>query len=213
MNNHKNRGNSFHDIQIINLKLKDVESYLKIEFDAFYEKLKIMFSNKKEAALNIIRTEISRNIDTGRYYNAKAGGRIVGIIEIVTKENTRRYIKDFRVYFKYLGLTRAVKAILLNFFEVPKLDDGTIYIDNVAVDADNRRKGVANKMLSFTEDYARRHGKDTLTLWVAGANKNAYSLYKKFGFCNVVARSSGIAEKFSGYREWIYMKKEIPGPL
>ncbi len=209
MNKYKNRDKNIHDIQISNLELKDIESYLKIEFDAFYEKLKIMFSNKKEAALNITRTEISNNIDTGRYYNAKTGGKVVGIIEIVTKENTKTYTKNFRTYIKYLGFFRAVKAISLNLLEVPKLNDSTIYIDNVAVDMDNRRKGVAKKMLSFAEDYAKRYGKDVLTLWVAAANKNAHRLYKKSGFWNFMLRSSSIAKKFSGYRDWIYMKKEI----
>lgn len=212
MNSHKNKDNHNPDIHISNLELKDLDRYLKIEFAAFYYKLKIMFSNKKEAAFNILKEEISNNIDTGRYYNARSGGITVGIIEIVTKENTRAYSKSFRTYIKYLGFFRAVKAFLFNLFETPKLDSSTVYIDNVAVDIDNRRKGVAKKMLSFVEDYAIKSSKDVLTLWVAAANKNAYILYSKSGFYDVVLRSSGVAEKFSGYRDWIYMKKEIQDP-
>jgi ribosomal protein S18 acetylase RimI-like enzyme len=199
-------------VYISNLKLKDLDRYLKIEFDAFYDKLKIMFSNKKEAAYSILKEEISNNIKTGRYYNAISGGIIVGIIEIVTKENTGNYVKSFRTYVKYLGLFKAVKAFLFNLFETPRLNSNTIYIDNVAVDVDNRRKGVARKMLSFAEDYAKKTRKDVLTLWVAAANKRAYSLYSKSGFFEVVMRSSGMAEKFSGYRDWIYMKKEVRNP-
>jgi ribosomal protein S18 acetylase RimI-like enzyme len=212
MNSHKNKDNHNPDIHISNLELKDLDRYLKIEFDAFYDKLKIMFSNKKEAAFNILKEEISNNIDTGRYYNARSGGITVGIIEIVTKENTRAYSKSFRTYIKYLGFFRAVKAFLFNLFETPKLDSSTIYIDNVAVDIDNRRKGVAKKMLSFVEDYAIKSRKGVLTLWVAAVNNNAHTLYSKSGFYDVVLRSSGMAEKFSGYRDWIYMKKEIQKP-
>jgi hypothetical protein len=47
---------------------------------------------------------------------------------------------------------------------------------------------------------------------VASANRNAYDLYSKSGFVKVILRSSGIAEKFSGYRDWVYMKKEIQNP-
>lgn len=197
------------DIHISNLEQKDIEDYLKIEFDAFYDKLKIMFSNKKEAALNITREGISNNIDTGRYYIAKAGEKVVGIMEIITKENSNTYKISFRVYIKYLGFLKGIKAILFNLIEVPKLKKDTIYIDTVAVEPDNRRQGIAIKMLSFAEDYAKKYGKKILTLWVIAANKNAYKLYRKFGFCDVVLRSSGLAEKFSGYRDWIYMKKEI----
>lgn len=212
MDTDKNKIDQHPFIHISNLKLQEVDRYLKIELDAFYDKLKIMFSNKKKAAYNILKEEISNNIETGRYYNARSGDMIVGIIEIVTKENSKNYIKSFRTYVKYLGLFKAVKAFLFNLFETPRLNSSTIYIDNVAVDIDNRRKGVAKKMLSFVEDYAKKSRKGVLTLWVAAANKNAYKLYLKSGFFKVILRSSGMAEKFSGYRDWIYMKKEINVP-
>jgi ribosomal protein S18 acetylase RimI-like enzyme len=209
MNKFKNQDIGYGNIRISNLKLEDLDSYLKIEFDAFFEKLKFIFSNKKNAAFGIIRSEIAKNIGTGRYYNAKIDDRIVGIIEIVSRENIESHIKEFHNYFKYLGFHRAVKAFILTAIEIPKLDNRTIYIDNVAVDPTNRRQGIAKKMLSFAEDFSKRNGKNALKLWVAAGNKNAYRLYKKFGFTELVRRSSGIAERYMGYRDWIYMKKEI----
>ena len=209
MNKFKNQDIIYSNIRISTLKLEDLDSYLKIEFDAFFEKLKFIFSNRKNAAFGIIRSEIAKNIDTGRYYNAKIDDKIVGIIEIVTRENIKSHTKKFQNYFKHLGFPRAVKAFILTAIEIPKLDNKTIYIDNVAVDANNRRQGIAKKMLSFAEDFAKRNGKSALKLWVAGKNKNAYSLYKKLGFNQLVVRSSWIAERYTGYRDWIYMKKEI----
>jgi ribosomal protein S18 acetylase RimI-like enzyme len=209
MNKFKNQSINSSNIRISNLKLEDLDSYFKIEFDAFFEKLKFIFSNRKNAAFGIIRCEIAKNIDTGRYYNAKIGDRIVGIIEIVSRENIKSHIKKFHNYFKHLGFPRAVKAFTLTAVEIPKLDNRTIYIDNVAVDLNNRGQGIAKKMLSFAEEFAKNNGKNTLTLWVAAGNKNAYRLYKKFGFTELIRRSSGRAERYTGYREWIYMKKEI----
>ncbi|HEY4663261.1 MAG TPA: GNAT family N-acetyltransferase [Candidatus Humimicrobiaceae bacterium] len=209
MNNRKNLKSNFSHIELHNLKLKDLDDYLRIEFDAFYEKLKFIFSNRKKAALDIVRSEISKNIDTGRYFNAKIDSKIVGIIEIVTIENIKSHTKNFRDYLESLGLQRALKAYFLTSMEIPRLDNTTIYIDNVAVDAESRRRGVAKKMLSFVEDFARENGKTVLKLWVAFLNKNAYDLYKKFGFIEHVKRSSRIAEKYTGYRDWIFMKKEI----
>src|SRR4030043_669379 len=203
MNKFKNQDISYGNIRISNLKLEDLDSYLKIEFDAFFEKLKFIFSNRKNAAFGIIRSEIAKNIGTGRYYNAKIDDRIVGIIEIVSRENIESHIKEFHNYFKYLGFHRAVKAFILTAIEIPKLDNRTIYIDNVAVDPNNRRQGIAKKMLSFAEDFSKRNGKNILKLWVAAGNKNAYRLYKKFGFTELVRRSSGIAERYMGYRDWV----------
>ena len=209
MNKFKNQDIIYSNIRISTLKLEDLDSYLKIEFDAFFEKLKFIFSNRKNAAFGIIRSEIAKHIDTGRYYNAIIDDKIVGIVEIVTRENIKSHTKKFQNYFKHLGFYRAVKAFILTAIEIPKLDSKTIYIDNVAVDINSRRKGIAKKMLSFAEDFAKRNGKSALKLWVAGKNKNAYSLYKKLGFNQLVVRSSWIAERYTGYRDWIYMKKEI----
>ncbi|MBA7564846.1 hypothetical protein ES708_06515 [subsurface metagenome] len=209
MNNFKNQNSNSRNIRISNLKSEDLDSYLKIEFDAFFEKLKFMFGSNKDAAYSIIKSEITANIDTGRYYNAVIDGKIVGIVEIVTRENSKSHTRNFRTFVKYLGFFRAFKAFILTFIETPKLDIKTIYIDNVTVDINSRRKGIAKKMLSFAEDFAKRNGKSALKLWVAGKNKNAYSLYKKLGFNQLVARSSRIAERYTGYRDWIYMKKEI----
>ncbi|NQT65996.1 MAG: GNAT family N-acetyltransferase [Actinobacteria bacterium] len=209
MNNFKNQNSNSRNIRISNLKPEDLDSYLKIEFDAFFEKLKFIFGSNKDAAYSIIKSEITANIDTGRYYNAVIDGKIVGIVEIVTRENSKSHTRNFWTFVKYLGFFRAFKAFILTFMETPKLDIKTIYIDNVTVDINSRRKGIAKKMLSFAEDFAKRNGKSALKLWVAGKNKNACSLYKKLGFNQLVARSSRIAERYTGYRDWIYMKKEI----
>ena len=209
MNNRKNLKSNFPHIELSNLKLKDLDDYLRIEFDAFYEKLKFTYSNRKKAALDIVRSEISKNIDTGRYFNAKIDSRVVGIVEIITFENMKSHTKNFRDYLECLGLQRALKAYFFTSMEIPRLDNKTIYIDNVAVDAKSRRQGVAKKMLSFVEDFARENRKTVLKLWVAFLNKNAYDLYQKFGFIEHIKRSSRIAEKYTGYRDWIFMKKEI----
>ncbi len=209
MNNGNNQNSNFSHIEVSNLKLEDLDNYLRIEFDAFYEKLKFIFSNRKNAALDIIKSEIVKNINTGRYYNVKIDGKIVGIIEIVTLENIKSHTKNFRNYFEHLGLHKALKAFILTSMEIPRLDNKTIYIDNVAVDTGSRRQGIAKKMLSFVEDFARGNGKSILKLWVAAGNKNAYCLYKKFGFTELMRRSSWIAEKYMEYRDWILMKKDI----
>lgn len=209
MNNINNLKSNFPHIELNSLKLKDLDDYLRIEFDAFYEKLKFIYSGRKKAALDIVRSEILKNIDTGRYFNAKIDSRIVGTIEIVTLENVKNHTRNFRDFLECLGLQRALKAYFLTSTEIPRLDNKTIYIDNVAVDATSRRQGVAKKMLSFAEDFARENRKTVLKLWVAFLNKNAYDLYQKFGFIEQIKRSSRIAERYTGYRDWIFMKKEI----
>lgn len=196
-------------INITGLKIDDLENYLKIEFEAFFEKLRLVFGNNKEAVMNIIRSEILRNIDNKRHYIARLENEPVGIVEIVTRENIKNYTRDFRTYVKYLGFLKGCKAFIITGIETPRLNSGTIYIDTVAVESNHRRKGVAEKMLTFIENLARENGKSALTLWVAAKNNNAFSLYKKSGFNTISKKSSRTMEKYTGYHDWIYMRKEV----
>lgn len=205
----KNTNGNNSIISITELKQDNLEDYLKVDFDSFYEKIKLAFGNDKEAALNIMRTEIAENINNNRHYTAMIENKIIGIIEIVSNENIKTYIRDLRTYVKYLGFFKGLRAFIISLFENPRLNSGTVYIDTVAVEPGHRRKGAAEKMLAFIENLARKNGKNALTLWVAARNNNALNLYRKLGFTVSSKKSSWIAERYTGYRDWLYMKKEI----
>ncbi len=197
------------DIRMRLLRYEDIDDYLKIEFDAFYGKLSSIYGNNRNAAYNIIKAEITSNFDSGRYMNALYRDRLVGIIELVTKESSEKHRRNFYLYLKYLGPIGAVRAYFLTFLDQPQLDDNTIYLDNIAVDINTRHRGVATNMISFVEDLALNRGKNELRLWVAQKNSDAYHLYRKSGFKQLMFRSSRIAEKYFGFRDWVYMGKTL----
>ena len=197
------------DIRMRLLRYGDIDDYLKIEFDAFYPKLSSIYGNRRNAAYNIIKTEIFSNFDSGRFMNALYKDKPVGIIELVTKESSEDYNRNFYTYLKYLDPISAVRAYFLTFLDMPRLDENTIYLDNIAVDINNRRRGVATNMISFVEDFALNRRKYKLRLWVAQKNSDAYHLYRKSGFKHLMFRSSRIAEKYFGFRDWIYMGKTL----
>ena len=176
------------------LRYEDIDYYLAIEFDAFFEKLSHLYGNRRRAAYRIIKAEMEDNLDLGRYLNAVYKDRIIGIIEIVTRENSRRYRKSFANYARNLGLLGAMKTYFLTLLDMPAIDNSTIYINNVAVDRDFRRRGVATAMLFYAEYIARSRGKDRLKLWVANDNKVAYMFYRKMGFYQLMFRASKVAE-------------------
>ena len=197
------------DIRMRPLRYEDIDDYLKIEFDAFYSKLSSIYGNRRNAAYNIIKTEIISNYGSGRFINALYKDRPVGIIELVTKESSEDYKRSFYPYLRYLGLIGAVRAFFLTFLDMPHLDENTIYLDNIAVDINNRHQGVATHMISFVEDLALNRKKNKLRLWVAQKNSDAYQLYRKSGFEQLVFRSSKVAEKYFGFRDWVYMGKTL----
>jgi ribosomal protein S18 acetylase RimI-like enzyme len=197
------------DIRMRTLRYEDIDEYLKIEFDAFYPKLQAIYGNHRDAAYNIIKAEIINNFDSGRFINALYKDMPVGIMELVTKENSEDYKRNFYLYLKDLGLLGAIRAYFLTFLDLPHLDENTIYLNNIAVDINNRRKGVASNMISFAEDLALNRKKYKLRLWVAEKNSDAYNLYRKSGFKQLMFKSSRVTEKYFGFRDWVYMGKTL----
>jgi len=191
------------------LKSDEINDFLAIEFDAFFEKLGPLYGNRRRAAYRIIKEEIGMNLDLGRHLAAVYNDRIVGIIELITKENSRGYRKSFPSFVKNLGFFGAMRAYFFTFLDMPAVDRSTIYINNVAVDKDFRKKGVATAMISYAEYIARSRGKDKLKLWVANDNKAAFSFYRKMGFYQLMFRSSKMAQHYMGYRDWVFMCRDL----
>lgn len=67
---------------------------------------------------------------------------------------------------------------------------GEAYITNVAVTADCRRQGIAEKLLESAESGARERGCVMITLEVRSSNSAAKSLYFKRGFKAVGTRKN-----------------------
>ena len=191
------------------LRYDEINDYLAIEFDAFFEKLAALYGNRRRAAYRIIKEEVQMNLDLGRHLVAVYKDNPVGIIEIITKENSRGYRKSFPSFVRNLGLFRAMRAYFLTFLDMPAIDISTIYINNVAVSKDFRRRGVATAMLSYAEYIARSREKDKLKLWVASDNKAAFNFYRKMGFYQIMSRSSKMAQNYMGYRDWLFMCKDL----
>lgn len=95
--------NKIDDISMKTLRYEDIDDYLKIVFDAFYEKIGPLYGNQREGAYYIIKAEIIDNLDAGKYLNAVYNEKMLGIIEIVTSENSKNFKKSFLPYLNILG--------------------------------------------------------------------------------------------------------------
>lgn len=68
------------------------------------------------------------------------------------------------------------------------VDEG--YIFNVAVDGTHRNRGIGSALVETLVNYAKKNNLCFLTLEVRESNKNAHSLYEKFGFIKVGERKN-----------------------
>lgn len=72
------------------------------------------------------------------------------------------------------------------------VDEG--YIFNVAVDQNHRCRGVGSALINELVTYGKKNNLCFLTLEVRESNKNARSLYSKFGFIDVGKRQDYYSE-------------------
>lgn len=67
---------------------------------------------------------------------------------------------------------------------------GEVYITNVAVFSEFRRKGIGKTLVEFLVDEMKKENADFVTLEVRKSNLNAISLYEKCGFEKVGERKN-----------------------
>lgn len=93
---------------------------------------------------------------------------------------------DTRPVFVYTDEEDIVKGYAFCIFEELKgannlYDMKTLYIDDVCVDENSRRQGIAGKLYRFVCDFAEKSGCDRITLNVWELNSGAKAFYEAMG--------------------------------
>ena len=117
--------------------------------------------------------------------------------EIVEKKDADYYVAEDADTGKLLG-----GCVIFRI-----LDEGDI--TNVAVWPEYRRQGVAEGLLKFALDYAKKLGSEQIELEVVSENEPARHLYKKFGFVETGTLPKAMKLTDGRYYDLIYMVKEI----
>ena len=196
-------------IIIRSLKAEEIDDFIAIEFSAFHEIVLSIYSNDEESAVYIRKSEIKLNLSNSTYFVAENEGKIIGTIEIFTKEALKNFKRNFSIYNEKLGYLKSIKAYFFSSISPYKMGDDTLYLDTVAVRSSFRRKGIARRLIQFAEDCARRYNKKYLSLWVAKDNKPAVGLYRNLGFDTIIKKFFILGNMMFKHSRWIYMKKEI----
>ena len=74
------------------------------------------------------------------------------------------------------------------------------YIDDVEVDEEYRRQGIATKLISLTEKWAKNYGYRQIRSWSADDRNEAIPMWYKLGYCicPAVMRGESIVKEFAG---------------
>lgn len=136
--------------------------------------------------------------------------QIVGTISIRTSEITSDVngIAE-QAFYHVLGHLRALRSIMVLSILDHHIDHTEAYITDVAVLSAFRRRGVAQAMLEYVEQEARKRRKRHLGLYVSASNTAARRLYELYGFQPQRIRRSFLAACLLRQSTWFYMRKEL----
>lgn len=112
-------------------------------------------------------------------------------------------------FHRVLGTWGAFRSIFALSLLDHQIDRAEGYITDVAVLAQYRRRGVAQKLLARAEEEARLRRKRFLGLYVSSSNKGAQELYRREGYTKRRTRYSLLAGLILGQRAWIFMRKDL----
>jgi len=149
---------------------------VRIFYDAFERKI-TAFIKSKEKAISIYE----KSLNTDRIILAVEDKKITGMAGLHYDDRNftdikygmlKRYYSPLKSFFMYWGLR----------LMTPKIKEGTVRIDSLAVDKSYRGKGIGTKLIEAVIEFARQNGYSQVLLEVVDTNPKAKVLYERMGF-------------------------------
>ncbi len=144
-----------------------------------------------------------------RHWVAEVDGRVAGAVHMALEEESGAdYLRAIAVE---IGVLRSLRALLvLSLIGHGRMQPDEAYIDELAVAAWARRRGVARALLRRCEEEALADGRSRLTLWVALDNTAARSLYDGYGFRQTRRRRWIAGRTLFGSPGAAFMERALP---
>lgn len=190
----------------------DLPGLTKVMAEAFNVKMHVLFGRNVARTQRILQSIYAGPVSRG--YDgivvAELDGRIVGglVIEPMpwTPDDARRLetlmaqeLGTWRQFWNQIGFS------VFNHGPEP----GDAYLSDVCVLKELRGRGIAQKLVTFSENWARGRGRLALTLWVASGNRSARKVYEKAGMTVGNSQISLLSGILYGIFRWVFMKKDI----
>jgi len=173
----------------LDINKHDLNKVAELIFETEPELFSLLFGKNKIKALSrIIRAVKTGNTSFGynNIYLALKEEQILGLTIIykgdeVDKKTETRNISDA---LDFIGLMRLyiLEKILLNKLLTRNLDKKELYINNLCVDKNNRKRGIGIFLLKNIINQAQLKNCKTIVLDVSNENIVAVELYKKYEF-------------------------------
>lgn len=196
------------NIVVRTAKGDESEAYVQVLLTAFPDKFASIFRGRNQEGSEVLIEHFADMQGKGHYI-AELDGRIAGVLHLVTDEQRGDPPRRAFAFLKRLGPLRGSRALLAFAILSKRADSDECYVAHIAVRPENQGRGVGKLLIGTAERVAREKGRERLTLYVAGDNGPARSLYLARGFRTVRTDESSLADWLLGKRRWDFMVKEL----
>ncbi|MBC9928039.1 MULTISPECIES: N-acetyltransferase [unclassified Leucobacter] len=172
-------------------------------WEAFRQKLGLAFSSA-EVGLRVLRAALrSDRVLVGRSEDAVVG--VCGFYAngIGAADLTWRSLRGIQ------SVGQALRSVLVLSVLGRSEKKGTLVLDGICVDANQRGAGIGTALLDAAERYARQEGLSSVRLSVIDRNPRAEALYQRRGFRPVDAGSMGVLGYVYGFDRYTVMEKKL----
>lgn len=159
--------------ETFNPEIHDVGHVAKLVYDVDFRTFDMLFKSKKQAIEAISKYLMKKEFDDCFKVILDDVGDIIGYVSIYMYGDSHKFhLKSLRLYI----------VDLLDHFVLCDIEEGDLYLAEVAVDESQRGKGLGRNVVCDVIDYARSKGYSRVILDVDFRNKGAKRLYESIGF-------------------------------
>lgn len=174
--------------------------------ESFGDKYDLMFGDKTKTV-----AFVSAALDDSKTIVALKDGKAVGFSGL--HYGGKSFIQsDGREIVRVFGLGAFKVLLIYSMFSFKRAgsDNKELLLETLAVSAKERNKGIGQKLLQFTIDYARSQKFSHIKLDVISTNPKAKSLYERIGFVESnVQKVPFPFNKLMGFDSMIEMAYEL----
>ncbi len=188
---------------------EDVDAVAELTAEALAPKYRPAFGDRAARGIAAVLRRDLEGVEGTRHWVAEIDGRVAGAVHLILSEDAGfDYLQAVAAELGWFWSLRA--TVVLSMLGHGRLTAEEAYIDELAVAAWARRRGVARALLDRCEEEARAAGRARLTLWVTEDNEAARPLYDRAGFRETRRRRWIAGRYLFGSPGAVFMARELP---
>lgn len=159
--------------ETFNPKIHDVCRVAKLVYDVDYRTFDMLFKSDRQAIEAISKYLMKMKLNAYFKVILDDGHNIIGYVSIYLHDSRHKFhLKSLRLYI----------VDILDHFVLSDIEEGDLYLAEIAIDESQRGKGLGRRVVCDVIDYARSKDYSRVILDADFRNVGAKKFYESIGF-------------------------------